>query len=76
MFKITSITTEKVSVLPTARGFKLPGSDKHWIFKAGAKEKMALAIAAIVVAAIVVANPWDNTIHTTIINGVTYAMDR
>lgn len=59
-----------------AKGFKLPGSDKRWVFKKGAKEKLALAVAAVATVAIVASNPWDGQMHTQIINGVEYAMNR
>ena len=79
MFKITSIETTQVAELPksiTIKGFTLPGSNRRWQFKQGAKEKLTIGIAATAMVAIIVSNPWDGTIHTQVINGVQYVMTR
>ena len=63
-------------IMNNTKGFKLPGSNKRWQFKQGAKEKLAIITVAIAVAAVVASNPWDGHVHTQVINGVSYVMTR
>ena len=79
MLNIASVTAKQVAVLTLsmkAKGFKLPGSNQRWVFKAGAKEKLALIVATVVAVALVASNPWDGQIHTTFINDVEYVMTK